>query len=323
LSIDKTVREIKKICYRLILAIVVLYTTPNLHAAGDLKIAGARQIGMGMSSICMVNVYSSYNNQAAGAYLERPSFGLYYAPVFIGQGVSNLTGIFAMPVKKGGTIGVSVNYFGYSLYNEKKVGLSYALKLAKWMSIGVQLDYLNTKISGYGSKNYVTFEMGLFSKPIDELSIAFHVYNPLKIYIDRATGEKVPTLFRLGITYEAIKKFFISAQIEKDLVNKLIFRAGAEYTLKDIVSFRAGVATDPVTGTIGIGVLLKQGVSFDAAFSYQGNLGFQPHFGITYTIKKKKIIPDDKGLQVPESSIETKPVQAIKSPEKKVRRTIR
>ena len=173
MSIDKTEREIKKICYRLILAIVVLYSTPNLHAAGDLKIAGARLIGMGMSSICMVNVYSAYNNQAASAYLERPSFGLYYAPVFIGQGVSNLTGIFAMPVKKGGTIGVSVNYFGYSLYNEKKVGLSYAIKLAKWMSLGVQLDYLNTKISGYGSKNYVTFEMGLFSKPIDEYPSLF------------------------------------------------------------------------------------------------------------------------------------------------------
>jgi len=269
----------------------VLCISPSAYAIGDLRIAGARQVGMGMSSVSMVNVYSAYNNQAAGAYLERPSFGIYYAPVFIGQGVSNISGIFAMPVKKGGTIGVSVNYFGYSLFNDKKVGLSYAIKLAKWMSLGVQLDYLNTKISGYGSKNYVTFEMGLFSRPIDELSIAFHVYNPLKIYVDRATGEKVPTLFRLGITYEAVKKFFISAQIDKDLKNKVIFRAGVEYTLKDIVSFRAGLATDPVTGTFGLGVLLKQGVGFDAAFSYQGNLGFQPHFGIVYTIKKKKPVP--------------------------------
>lgn len=89
-----------------------------------------------------------------------------------------------------------------------------------------------------------------------------------------------------------------------------------------MVSFRAVVATDPVTGTIGIGVLLKQGISFDAAFSYQGNLGFQPHFGITYTLKKKKIIPYDTGLQAPESSVETKPAQAINAPEKKVRRAI-
>lgn len=284
-------KVIEKILQRLILVLMVLYFYPSVYAIGDLKIAGARQVGMGMSSVCMVNIYSAYNNQATGAYLERPSFGLYYAPVFIGQGVTNISGIFAMPVKKGGTVGVSVNYFGYSLFNEKKLGLSYAIKLAKWMSMGVQFDYLNTKISGYGSKNYVTFELGLFSKPIPELSIAFHVYNPLKIYVDKATGEKVPTLFRMGITYEALKKFFISVQIDKDLKNKAVFRTGVEYTLKDLVSFRAGLATNPVTGTFGLGVILKQGLGFDAAFSYQGNLGFQPHFGIVYTIKKKKFVP--------------------------------
>lgn len=283
--------------------LLIFYSSPHAFAIGDLKIAGARQVGMGMSSIGMVNVYGAYNNQAAGAYLERPSFGIYYAPVFLGQNVSNISAIIAVPVKKGGTLGVSINYFGYSLFNEKKVGLSYAIKLAKWVSLGMQLDYLNTKISGYGSKNYVTFELGAFSKPIPELAIAFHVYNPLKIYVDKATGEKVQTLFRFGVTYEAIKKFFISAQIDKDLTNKLIFRAGVEYTLKDIVNFRAGVATDPVTGTLGIGVMLKQGVSFDAAFSYQGNLGFQPHFGITYTIKKKKVIPKSTETQTPANTI--------------------
>ncbi len=272
----------------------------SAFAFGDIRIAGAKQAGMGLNSIGMVNVYSAYNNQAAGAYLERPSIGLYYAPVFIGQGVTNVSGIVAIPVKKGGTLGLAVNYFGYSLYNEKKVGLSYAIKLAKYISLGIQLDYLNNKISGYGTKNYVTFEMGVFARPIDELSIAFHVYNPLKIYIDKATGEKVPTVFRFGITYEAVKKFFISAQIDKDLKNKLIFRAGAEYTLKDLISFRAGVATDPVTGTFGLGVILKQGLCFDAAFSYQGNLGFQPHFGITYTMKKKKIKSvTDPSIQAP------------------------
>ena len=264
----------------------------NAFALGDFKIAGARQVGMGMNSISMINAYAAYNNQAAGAYLDRPTFGIYYAPVLLGQGVSNISGIIAIPVKKAGTFGISVNYFGYNLFNEKKVGLSYAIKLAKFISIGVQLDYLNAKIgNGYGSKNFATFEFGILTKPIEELSIAFHVYNPARIYVDKNSGEKLQTLFRLGITYEAVKKFFISAQIEKDLKNKLVFRGGAEYTLKEIISFRAGVATDPVTGTFGLGVLLKQGLNFDAAFSYQGNLGFQPHVGIVYTIRKKKTLP--------------------------------
>ena len=282
-----------------------MLSSSQLFSMGELRVSGSRQIGMGLNSISMINAYSVYNNQAAGAYLERPSFGIYYAPVFLGQNVSNISTVIAVSVNKGGTIGASFNYFGYSQFNEKKLGISYSIKLAKWVSLGMQLDYLNTQISGYGSKNYFTFELGAFSKPIDELAIAFHVYNPLKLYIDKATGEKVPTLFRLGVTYEAIKKFFISIQFDKDLTNKLIFRAGAEYTLKDLINFRAGVATDPVTGTLGLGVMLKQGVSFDVAFSYQGNLGFQPHFGMTYTLKKKNPLKKQSKLhqQSPASAI--------------------
>jgi hypothetical protein len=306
LNYTKNIQAIKNIFYKLILPVLLLCNTTSLFAIGDLRIAGARQVGMGLNSISMINAYSAYNNQAAGAYLERPTFGLYYAPVFLGQGVSNISGIIAVPIKKAGTFGISVNYFGYSLFNEKKVGLSYAMKLAKFISIGIQLDYLNAKIgNGYGSKNFATFELGVLAKPIDELSIAFHVYNPLKLYVDRATGEKVQTLFRLGLTYEAIKKFFISAQIEKDLKNKLIFRGGVEYTLKEIVSFRAGVATDPVTGTFGLGINLKQGLTFDAAFSYQGNLGFQPHFGIIYTMKKKRIIPKSTEINAVDNKTNT------------------
>lgn len=276
-----------------LLCMLVLTVQPIYNfALGDLKISGARQAGMGLNSIGLVSVYSAYNNQAAGAYLEHPSFGIYYSPVFIGLGVNNLSGVIVYPMKKQkmGTFGVSIHYFGYTAYSEKKVGLSYAIKLAKYISIGVQLDYINAKIQGYGSKNLATFELGVFARPIPELSIAMHVYNPVKIVIDKATGEKLPIVLRAGVTYEAIKRFFISAQIDKDFSKKLVFRAGVEYTLKDLVSFRAGVATDPVAGTFGVGVKLKQGLGIDVACTYQANLGFSPHFGILYEIKKKKKI---------------------------------
>lgn len=296
-----------------ILTIAICCIAVNSFAIGDIKSSGARQVGMGLNSIGLINVYSAYNNQAVGAYLDQPSFGIYYSPVFLGQSINNVSGIIAIPVKKAGTFGLSLNYYGYGLFNEKKVGLSYAIKLAKYLSVGIQLDYLNTKINGYGSKNYFTFEMGIFSRPIEELTIAFHIYNPLKIYVDRATGEKIPTLFRLGLTYEALKKFFISVQIDKDLTNKVVFRTGVEYTLKNLISFRAGVATEPVTGTFGLGIILRQGLTFDAAFSYQGNLGFQPHFGIVYSISKKKFIPKintlDTPVLLPVPSIKTTPTE--------------
>ncbi|MBK8351823.1 MAG: hypothetical protein IPL21_09005 [Saprospirales bacterium] len=67
----------------MVLVLLPLYN----FAIGDLRISGARQAGMGLNSIGLISVYSAYNNQAAGAYLENPSFGLYYSPVFVGTDV--------------------------------------------------------------------------------------------------------------------------------------------------------------------------------------------------------------------------------------------
>jgi hypothetical protein len=64
-------------------------------------------------------------------------------------------------------------------------------------------------------------------------------------------------------------------------------RAGLDYTYKEIVSFRAGISTDPTIASVGVGVKLKQGLMIDFATSYNTNIGFSPHVGIAYEIKNK------------------------------------
>ncbi|MBK8351825.1 MAG: hypothetical protein IPL21_09015 [Saprospirales bacterium] len=62
------------------------------------------------------------------------------------------------------------------------------------------------------------------------------------------------------------------------------------------------MATDPVTVTFGLCVKIKQVLGIDAEFSYQGQLGFSPHVGIVYEIKKKKKIPS--AIQTTPTAIE-------------------
>lgn len=270
-----------------LLYILFILSINQAMALGELRVSGARQAGMGFNSISLPSVYSVYNNQAASAFLEKKSFGLYYSPVFIGQGVNNISGVMAIPVSKAGTFGLSFGYYGYNAYNDKKIGLSYAIKLAKFISVGMQLDWINTSIQGYGQKNFATFELGIMAKPIEELSIAAHVYNPLKLYIDDTKVEKIPTVLKFGATYEAIKKFFITLELEQEFGRKTRVRAGLDYTYKEIVSFRAGISTDPTIASVGVGVKLKQGLMIDFATSYNTNIGFSPHVGIAYEIKNK------------------------------------
>lgn len=259
----------------------------QVYSLGEFRTSGARQAGMGFNSISLQSVYSVFNNQAASAFLDKKSFGLYYSPVFIGEGVSNISGVAAIPVSKAGTFGLSFGYYGYNAYNDKKIGLAYAIKLAKYISIGMQLDWLNTSIENYGKKNFATFEFGVMAKPIDELSIAAHIYNPLKLYIDDTKTEKIPTVLKFGATYEALKKFFVTLEIEQEFGKKTRVRAGLDYTYKELVSFRVGVSTDPTIASVGVGLKLKQGLMIDFATSYNTNIGFHPHVGLAYEIKNK------------------------------------
>jgi hypothetical protein len=274
-----------------ILILGLLYLHSIVFAGGEERILGARQAGMGMNSSTLVNIFSTSSNQAVGAYLEKPAVGLYYSTVGLTGGINMMALAAAYPLttkKKGGTIGVNFQYFGNELYDEKKAGLNYSIKLAEYISIGAQLDILNIRQSStYGNKTFATFEIGVFARPFKELSVGAHVYNPLRLKIEDQTGEVIPTVFKIGLTYEAFKKFFISAEVAKDLQKSFLFRAGIDYQIIDAFSIRAGVATDPTIVTFGTGFKFK-GIRLDLAGSYQSLLGFSPHFGMTYDFGKKK-----------------------------------
>jgi len=263
----------------------------NVLGAGEERVLGARQAGMGLNSSTLVNVFSTSSNQAVGAFMENPALGLYYSTVGLSGGINMISGVAAIPLSKkkyGGTIGLNINYFGNNLYDEKKAGLNYSLKLAEYISVGAQLDILNFRQSApYGNKTFATFELGVFARPFKELSVGAHIYNPLKLEIDDLYQERIPTVLKIGVTYEAFKKFFISAEMTKDLQADFVFRAGIDYQIIDALNIRAGMSTNPTIVTFGTGLNFK-GMRMDIAGSYQSLLGFSPHVGMTYEIKKKK-----------------------------------
>lgn len=276
---------------RLLIFFTYIVNIYHVFGAGEERVLGARQAGMGLNASTLVNVFSTASNQAVGAFIETPAVGLYYSSVGLTGGISMISGVTAIPITKkkyGGTIGLNINYFGNSLYDEKKAGLNYSLKLADYLSLGAQLDILNFRQSApYGNKTFATFEFGVFARPFKELSVGAHIYNPLKLEIDDLYQERIPTVLKIGVTYEAFKKFYISAEMAKDLQADFVFKAGIDYQIIKELSMRAGMSTNPTIVTFGTGLTFK-GIRMDIAGSYQSLLGFSPHVGMTYEFKKNK-----------------------------------
>ncbi|MCH2046410.1 MAG: hypothetical protein MK212_20010 [Saprospiraceae bacterium] len=271
----------------LILGLVCLCWASFAQAQqGSPQNAGARGAAMGNASVTFTDINSAFSNQAGLAFLEELSFTAYGESRFLTTGINSFLFGVAYPHKKLGTFGLTVNYFGFDAYSEQKIGISYARKLFKNLSLGVQLDYLGTRIPEYGSANSLTFELGLLAKVNDELSIGVHAYSPVRVPVHLGANgnfDKISPIFKIGAAYTPSKHVILSGEIEKNLDHPFNGKLGIEYRPIDVFAIRAGVSTSPFLASFGFGLRLKS-LDIDLASSYHQMLGFTPSLSVSYAV---------------------------------------
>jgi hypothetical protein len=264
-----------------IIAILLLPST--LFAGGNLFPLGARNAGMCRSSVALTGFWNILNNPAGLATLENPTAGISYESKFNLQQLSNKTAAFAYPTGAG-VLGVDFNYFGYRQYNEIKAGLVYARAFGSYLRMGLQLDYLQTTLGdGYGSKRNVTFELGIQSDITKEITLGAYLYNPIRVKLSDYADERIPAIFRFGMTWHFSKSFLATTEAEKSsFYPRVIIRGGLEYNLKKKFYMRTGFSSGEEVFAFGFGIYLK-GLNVDIAAIMHQTLGFSPQASLTYT----------------------------------------
>lgn len=252
----------------------------------DNKPVGTRSAAMGNASVMISDIWSVYHNQAGLANIRNYAFATYFSNSFSIKELGLRAFAGAVPTQAG-TFGLSYSYFGYSQFNESKFGLAYAKKLGKKISMGIQLDYFNTKIADdYGNKGIVAGEIGIIANPVENLTIGAHIFNPWRAkYVDY-NDERLPQIFRLGAGYNFSDKVLVTIESEKDLDKEIIFKAGIEYKIVKNLFLRTGISTNPVLNTFGIGFHFKN-FTMDMAFSKHPVLDYTTHFGLSYHFNRK------------------------------------
>lgn len=270
-----------------IILIIFFLITNSVFGGNENFPVGARYSAMGNTGVMTPSLWSSSHNQAGLAFLKASEVGLHYENKFLLRelGLSSLA--FALSTKKSGTFGLNYNYFGYSKYNENKIGLSYAKMFGGSFAAGVQIDYFHTYIEeDYGNKGIPVAEIGILSKPVKGLYIGAHVFNISKAKIDSYANEKIPTIFKLGLGYEFSEKVLVCIETEKALDYKPIFKGGIEYQLLVNLYLRTGIITNPVQNTFGIGYKMKK-FNADIAFASHPVLGLSSQITLTYSLSSK------------------------------------
>jgi hypothetical protein len=242
---------------------------------------GARSSAMANSSVGLSDLWSVHHNQAGLARINKAEAGIYYENRFLIPELSLKGFAVALPAKSG-VFGVSVSHFGFALYSETQAGLAYAQKLGEKVSAGVKLNYLNTFIGdNYGRRGVMTAEVGVQAELAPGLTLGAHIYNPARARLSHYDNERVPTIMRLGLTYQVNEKALITAETQKDTDNKAVIKAGMEYRVVEQLYLRAGIATNPAMNTFGFGIYHKQ-FKIDFASSIHSVLGYSPMVSIQY-----------------------------------------
>ena len=232
------------------------------------------------------DVFSFTNNQAALCALKSTSVGVYSEQRFLLKETSFYSLAFALPTASG-NFGFQANYFGYSDYNESQFGIAYGKTLGKLVDIGVQFNYYDVRIAGYGSAGTINFEIGTMFHLTEKIHLGLHVYNPVGGKFGKNTDEKLASIFTVGVGYEASKQVFVNAEIIKEENKTVNVNAGLQYVFSKQFFARAGIETQSSSPYCGAGFLLNA-FRIDIAVSYHPQLGFTPGLLLIYQFSKKE-----------------------------------
>jgi hypothetical protein len=249
---------------------------------------GARSAGMGHASVTLTDLWATHHNQAALAGLQQAGAAVFYENRFLLPDLNLQAATFAIPAGKAGTFGISYARFGNALYNQSRYGLAYGKQLFPFLSVGLQLNYMNTHLAeGYGDRHSFVAEIGLLSQITPKFRAGFHAYNLTRTVLEDATDERVPMNFRLGLQYDFSKKVLVAVEVEKDLILDPNVKVGIEYFPVEQFAIRLGMGTLPLHMDIGFGLRLKH-FHFDIAGSIHPVLGFSPKASLAYMFNVKK-----------------------------------
>ena len=235
----------------------------------------AGYIGPGSYSIKHTDVFSFTANAASLAQLQQAAAGVYGERRFLQEGLNNYTAVIGLPTRSG-NFGLKAVYAGSTDYNETQIGLAYARKLGNKMDVGAKFNYNGIRISnGYGSASAVSFEAATVLHLTEKLHTGIHINNPVGGKFGKNQQEKLPSVYTIGIGYDASDKFFIGTEIQKEEDLPVNVNASLQYKFLPQLLARAGVSTATSSVWLGIGLQL-QNFRVDLTSSYHQQLGLTP-----------------------------------------------
>ena len=257
-----------------------------LPAQAQYAEGGARSLAMGRSGAAIGAQAWGHLNPAARASIDRNHVALQASQSF---GLSELRlGSLAAAVPTGvGVLGLEARTYGFSERRETRVRAGFARPIAlsrtRALDVGVAVGVESATTERFDSETSVLLDVGVQGEVLPQFRAGFSARNLLGLGSDddadlRRSAATVPGL-TVGLAYAASDRATLVVDADHDLDFGLSVRAGAEFSPVPILAIRAGVSTEPVRFTGGVGIASGP-IRADVAVELHETLGATPAFGL-------------------------------------------
>jgi hypothetical protein len=260
---------------KLLILIILLITVKVSNSQFEFTDIGARAVGLnGAYTSLSDNSLAIFYNPSGLGQMKYREISVFYSPAPFGLSELSTAAITYAEPFKFGTFGIGIKNYGYELYREINVLLSYGGKYKEKIFYGLNLNYYNLNIKDYNSASSVGIDAGLLAYLARYLKWGFFGKNITGSTIG-ISREKIVQVYRTGFTVMPRNDLNLILEAEKDVRYPLSVRAGMEYSIMDYVDLRAGVGSEPATFTGGIGFSYK-------IFQIDYALYHSPDLGLTH-----------------------------------------
>jgi hypothetical protein len=139
--------------------------------------------------------------------------------------------------------GLSMSYYGYSLYNEFITGLVFARNFSEKFALGVQFNYYLAYFNASNTYHGAFFpQIGFAIQLHPDIYLAGNIFNPFQTNIKTVYSTKrLPSLFSLGFCYNFSENFTSRLQADKEISSNYRFASGFDYKILDVVTIKTGI----------------------------------------------------------------------------------
>lgn len=234
-----------------ILAIFISLPFNLSWAQGGRYFVGGRTAGLSDASVTLRDSYSFFHNPAALAFTEGLTLSGAYHNRSGWEGVHTAAASVAGNWRGLGW-GAGAYRFGDAIYREQWLGMGvgYHMGLA---SVGAKINWLQYAIENFGRRHVPMLEVGGWAEITPHWQVGGYLSNLNLARLSQTTGERVPTLMKLGLAHLPLPNLTLLAEVQQALGQPTVAILAVEYAPLSHLWLRSGAQLTHRNFSLGLG----------------------------------------------------------------------